>query len=262
MKTQFRACAAAAIVLSAWPALALDAAATHAQQTLVNSEIEVIWHDKAQGLAQLLADRLGIPFATPVSLDTVVNVRQAGGSTVADLLMSINAQLPPGIKLQLAQTATGAQLEVAATGAPTTSITSSAHTLTREQVASLFATGAAPAAGSWVEQARQSWKASFTGTPGQPAQRWELKLQDVTLGKAFSRWAETAGYRVRWDARKHVVIGSPETYDMPFEQALTAALSTPGIQGSEYPLDVCFYPNDPPLARITRRGDQDKECTQ
>lgn len=257
-------CAAVvALALTAWPAMAQDAASSGSKATLLQSEIEVTWQDKAQGLAQLLADRLGVPFTSPVPLDTPVSVKQMGGSTVADLIATINNQLPPGIKLQLTQAPTGAQLEVIAGGAPTSATAAAVaqgSTPTREQVAGLFAGGSV--GGSWVEQARRNWKASFAGGSGQPAHRWELKLQDVTLNKAFTRWAQEAGYRVRWDARKHVVIGSPETYDLPFEQAVTAALSTPGIQASEYPLDVCFYPNNPPLARITRRGEQDKECIQ
>ena len=254
-----------AIALTAWPSMAQDTAVTTAKSTLLQSEIEVTWQDKAQGLAQLLADRLGVPFTSPEPLDTPVSIKQTGGSSVADLLLTVNNQLPQGIKLQLTESAAGAKLEAVTGSAPTTAVATAVtqgSTPPREQIAGLFTSGAAPETGSWVEQARQNWKASFSAGSGQPAQRWELKLQDVTLNKAFARWAQEAGYRVRWDARKHVVIGGPETFDLPFEQAVTAALSTPGIQASEYPLDVCFYPNNPPLARITRRGEQDKECTQ
>lgn len=260
-----RCVAAVAVALTAWPTMAQEAEGTSAKSTLLQSEIEVTWQDKAQGLAQLLADRLGVPFTSPVPLDTQVSVKQAGGSTVANLISTVNSQLPPGIKLQLTETAAGTKLEAVAASAPTTAVATAVvqgSAPSRAQIEGLFTTSAVPGSGLWVDQARQHWKASFTDGSGQPARRWELKLQDVTLNKAFTRWAAEAGYRVRWDARKHVVIGSPETYEMPFEQAVTAALSSPGIQASEYPLDVCFYPNNPPLARITRRGEQDKECTQ
>lgn len=254
-----------AVAFTAWPTLAQGTADASAKSALLQSEIEVTWQDKAQGLAQLLADRLGVPFTSPVPLDTQVSVKQVGGSTVADLVSTVNSQLPPGIKLQLTETAAGTKLEGVVASAPTEVVATAivqGNTPSRAQIEGLFTARAAPGTGSWVEQARQNWNASFNDGSGKPAPRWELKLQDVTLNKAFTRWAAEAGYRVRWDARKHVVIGSPETYEMPFEQAVTAALSSPGIQASEYPFDVCFYPNNPPLARITRRGEQDKECTQ
>jgi type IV secretory pathway ATPase VirB11/archaellum biosynthesis ATPase len=76
--------------------MAQEAEGTSAKSTLLQSEIEVTWQDKAQGLAQLLADRLGVPFSSPVPLDTQVSVKQAGGSTVANLISTVNSQLPQG----------------------------------------------------------------------------------------------------------------------------------------------------------------------
>lgn len=83
-----------AVALTAWPTLAQDKADASAKSTLLQSEIEVTWQDKAQGLAQLLADRLGVPFTSAVPLDTQVSVKQAGGSTVANLISTVNRQLP------------------------------------------------------------------------------------------------------------------------------------------------------------------------
>lgn len=91
-------------------------------------------------------------------------------------------------------------------------------------------------------------------------QRWEVRLADINLHTTFQRWAREAGYRIKWDAHKHVLIDAPDVYAMDFEDAISTALSTPGIQFSEYPLEACIYPNTPPLVRITRRGEQDKEC--
>lgn len=90
--------------------------------------------------------------------------------------------------------------------------------------------------------------------------KWELRLQDVTLAAAFSRWANTAGWRLLWDVDKHLLIDSPDIYMGTFEQVVSAVLSSPGLVHSQYPLEVCFYPNTPPLARITRRGDQSRDC--
>lgn len=89
---------------------------------------------------------------------------------------------------------------------------------------------------------------------------WEIRLQDVNLANTFARWASESGWRVRWDARKHVLVEAPDRITGSFEDAVTAVLEGPGIANSAYPLEVCFYTNSPPLARITRRGEQDKEC--
>jgi hypothetical protein len=48
-----RCVAAVAVALTAWPTMAQEAEGTSAKSTLLQSEIEVTWQDKAQGLAQL-----------------------------------------------------------------------------------------------------------------------------------------------------------------------------------------------------------------
>lgn len=93
-----------------------------------------------------------------------------------------------------------------------------------------------------------------------PSLQWSLKAADVNYAGAIQRWAEHAGYQVRWDANKHFFIEAENTFVGTFEEAVTAVLSNPAVAYSSYPLEVCFYPNTPPLARITRRGDQVKEC--
>lgn len=92
------------------------------------------------------------------------------------------------------------------------------------------------------------------------ARKWEVRQSDLNFANAFTRWAKDAGYKVRWDARKNAMIEGPDQISGSFEDAVTYVLAGPSISESAYPLEVCFYPNTPPLARITRKGEQDKEC--
>lgn len=96
--------------------------------------------------------------------------------------------------------------------------------------------------------------------PAVVARTWSVEVRDVTLANTFQRWAAAAGWRVRWDAAKNVMVEAPDTVTGSFEDAVEAQLASPGIAYGSYPLEVCFYPNTPPLARVTRKGDQDKEC--
>jgi hypothetical protein len=93
-----------------------------------------------------------------------------------------------------------------------------------------------------------------------PQQSWDIQLKDINFATVFHRWAHKAGYRVRWDAQKHFLVEAPDNVAGTFEDAVNAVLESPGIAQSAYPLEVCIYPNTPPLARITRKGEQDKEC--
>ncbi len=89
---------------------------------------------------------------------------------------------------------------------------------------------------------------------------WDIRLADMRLDRALQRWAQQAGYSLRWDADRYVVIGANARYTGNLEQAVEAVLSTPGIRSSAYPLEACVYANHPPLIRITRLGDQTDEC--
>lgn len=93
-----------------------------------------------------------------------------------------------------------------------------------------------------------------------PVQKWEILLKDINLANTMQRWADDAGWRVRWDARKNFMVEAPDMIQGTFEDAIRTVLESPGIAGGAYPLEVCFYPNTPPLARITRKGEQEKEC--
>lgn len=90
--------------------------------------------------------------------------------------------------------------------------------------------------------------------------RWEILPTDTRLATALERWAKQAGYSFRWDAERHALIEGAHTFLGTFEQAVRGALDTPGIALSAYPLESCIYPNNPPLLRITRKGEQAKDC--
>lgn len=91
-------------------------------------------------------------------------------------------------------------------------------------------------------------------------ERWEVRTSDIRIDRTLERWAQQAGWRVQWDAARHVEVGAPTAFSGSFEQAVKATLNTPGIRLSEFPLEACIYPNDPPLLRVTRQGEQSVEC--
>ena len=125
-------------------------------------------------------------------------------------------------------------------------------------------------AGESFQTAAQPWHA-----PGEPilpvvpygataavdaAARWSVLVQDITLARTLERWGAQAGYRVKWDAQRNFLIGAPDSVDGSFETALKTILNSAGIRQSDYPLEACIYANTPPLVRITRQGEQAREC--
>jgi len=90
--------------------------------------------------------------------------------------------------------------------------------------------------------------------------RWNVLVQDITLERTLQRWGAQAGVRLKWDAQRNFLIGAPDTIEGSFETALKAVLDSAGIRQSDYPLEACIYANDPPLVRITRQGEQAREC--
>jgi hypothetical protein len=90
--------------------------------------------------------------------------------------------------------------------------------------------------------------------------RWDVLTQDITLARTLERWAAAAGYRLKWDAQRNFLIGAPDSYGGSFESALQAVLGSAGIRDSDYPLEACIYANTPPLVRVTRAGEQAREC--
>jgi len=98
-------------------------------------------------------------------------------------------------------------------------------------------------------------------SPAPAEQRWEVRASDVTLAKTLERWAAAGGHKLKWDASRNFLIGAPDLYVGTFEGALQHVLRSPGIRYSDYPLEACFYANTPPLVRITRQGEQSRECS-
>lgn len=101
---------------------------------------------------------------------------------------------------------------------------------------------------------------SMRASPPPEARRWEVMATDVTLAKTFERWSAAAGHKLKWDAARNFLIGAPDVYVGTFEEALQHVLRSPGIRFSDYPLEACVYANTPPLVRITRLGEQVREC--
>jgi len=102
----------------------------------------------------------------------------------------------------------------------------------------------------------------YAGSAGaDPAMaHWSVLTQDITLARTLERWGAQAGYRVKWDAQRNFLIGAPDSVEGTFESALKAILNSAGIRQSDYPLEACIYANTPPLVRITRQGEQAREC--
>ncbi len=89
---------------------------------------------------------------------------------------------------------------------------------------------------------------------------WSVLVQDITLARTLERWGAQAGYRVKWDAQRNFLIGASDSVEGTFETALKTLLNSAGIRQSDYPLEACIYANTPPLVRITRQGEQAREC--
>ncbi len=89
---------------------------------------------------------------------------------------------------------------------------------------------------------------------------WSVLVQDITLAHTLERWGAQAGYRVKWDAQRNFLIGAPDSVEGTFETALKTILNSAGIRQSDYPLEACIYANTPPLVRITRQGEQARDC--
>lgn len=96
--------------------------------------------------------------------------------------------------------------------------------------------------------------------PANAFKTWSIESTDLRLADTFSRWAKQAGLQFRWDAPRHTELGASNTYTGSVFNAMEQVLASDSIQAGEMPLEVCFYPNNPVLARVTRRGEQINEC--
>ena len=96
--------------------------------------------------------------------------------------------------------------------------------------------------------------------PGSVKKTWVILPTDGKLATTFERWAKADGMKLVWDAKQHVMLSSADTFSGTLIEALNRVLGSPAIRLSAYPLEACIYPNDPPVLRITRLGDQTLEC--
>ena len=85
---------------------------------------------------------------------------------------------------------------------------------------------------------------------------WTVKVTDLRLENTLTRWAEKAGYKLLWDADRHILITAEDTFSGDFMVALDRILTSPAIRESDYPVEAVVYANNPPLIRITRLGEQ------
>lgn len=135
-------------------------------------------------------------------------------------------------------------------------------------------TGAAVVAVVGTNKATASAAGTVSGKTGAvdhemtvKGQLWKIKASDVRLAATFERWAKESSERgmpfsVLWDAGKHVLIEAPTEYRGSFLDAVEQALKSPSILHSDYPLEACEYLNTPPVVRITRWGEQAKDCPE
>ena len=126
----------------------------------------------------------------------------------------------------------------------------------------LACTGAPAHAGEATQATSTLPVAPYAGgaSAGPDTAHWRVLVQDITLARTLERWGAQAGYRLKWDAQRNFLIGAPDIIDGSFETALKTVLNSAGIRQSDYPLEACIYANTPPLVRITRQGEQAREC--
>lgn len=126
---------------------------------------------------------------------------------------------------------------------------------------SLAATSPMPVASAVVSSAAlPSQKIVPLPIPGTIKKTWVILPTDGKLATTFERWAKADGMKLVWDAKQHVMLSSADTFNGTLIEALNRVLGSPAIRLSAYPLEACIYPNDPPVLRITRLGDQTLEC--
>lgn len=119
------------------------------------------------------------------------------------------------------------------------------------------AAGAAPATTSSAVAVTPVGSAKIVATS---VRTWRIESGDIRLSTTLERWTKEAGYNLIWDAQKQVLLSAKDSFDGTLEEALARVLRSPAIARSDYPLEACFYPNQPPVVRVTRKGDQAEEC--
>ena len=219
-KHMLSACAAAMALALSGPALAQPST-----DPLLQSHIAVTWNAPVQGLAEVLAERLALPFfdssgATPVT----VALNQGEGATVAQALEAINAQIISGnLTLGLTQGAHGHRLE-----------------LSRTQPASAVAAVAAVDAEGASEQVTlTSQQALPVHATAQVLESWEITPADATLRNSLRKWTEKAGWQLLWEAGSDVPIPVKASFEGDFRTAVLALFDT--LSASEVALNALMY---------------------
>lgn len=218
MKTHMLSACAAAMAIT----LAGTASAQTAPDPLLQAQIAVTWNAPVQGLAQVLAERLALPYfdGSGAVMATVVLDQDERG-TVGQALETINAQLSPvNLALRLSQGAQGQQLELAKTKSDSSVAhvivrgTAEAPTVPPGQSSSVATAGA----GADSEVAAAIAPAS----PAEPPKAWEVTTADGTLFDALTRWSDKAGWQVVWEASDDLVIPANATFHGEFRDAVRA----------------------------------------
>lgn len=132
--------------------------------------------------------------------------------------------------------------------------------------ASLASTQPAAGASASVATAQAGTALAAAPAPGtaqsENIKTWTILPTDGRLATSFERWAKSEGMRLIWDAKRHVMLSSADSFTGTLSEALQRVLSSPAIRQSDYPLEACIYPNNPPVLRITRMSEQAQECPQ
>ena len=185
-----------------------------------------------------------------------------------------NCALPPGTvgigkyctkdssTITIAQSAPNTVLPAAASAASVKAVsaTDALESSTKAGRTAPPATDSTPATAT--QAASVSAPALRVRTPGTTIRTWTILPTDGRLATTFERWAKADGMKLVWDAQQHVMLSSSDSFTGTLTEALNRVMTSPAIRLSPYPLEACIYPNNPPLLRITRAGEQSLECPQ
>ena len=251
MRTHMLSACATAIALN----LSGPAMAQNSVDPMLQAQIAVSWNAPIQGLAQVLAERLALPYfdGSGAAMATVV-LNQGESATVAQAMESINAQLlPSNLILRLSQGAQGQRLELAKTqpdstvaavtvglpapvSAPSTVPSPPKQVIFNDKPLAIELATQKPAAihASAIEYTSHSEAVTVT-------KKWLISANDKTVRQAFLKWGKQAGYTVVWDVPKDINIDAEAEISGTFEDAIKGVLEA--ISVSDYPVEAVAYDN-------------------
>jgi hypothetical protein len=213
-------------------------------EPLLQSQIAVSWNAPVQGLGQVLAERLALPyFDGSGSVMATVVLDQGETATVAQALESINAQIAPAhLGLHLSQGAHGQRLELTKTQPDSTVVGVTAGVATGSVQATVVPSPAHTL--SLLPQAQAV-------TPPAALQQWEVSPADATLRNSLRKWTEKAGWQLLWEASSDVPIPVKATFEGDFRAAVLALFDT--LSASEVALNGLMYRGNKVL-RVVEAG--------